>query len=586
MKEVLDIVLNFEKVQSHLKVYPQDEKKVSAFIKEIQGDYNTKVLGAMEKLIDVSFKKLYDGVQLQSPEGFSLKETIESYHVILVPNHQSHADYMALQYIFYKFFQVPVYIAAGKNMNIFPIGEIFKKCGAFFLRRKFDDKLYKAVFQGYINYLLQTDKVVEFFFEGGRTRTGKLLPPRYGLFSMILEAHGQFREKKPLMFIPVSIAHEQIPEERAHAKELGGAKKEQESTRQLLKLFGLFNKKLGTIHVRLGNGIVVNNYTDLKLKTREVAFECFKRVGKGMPITPSSLLSLILLDEPSGALTWQQIEQSAKDIIKYCQYMNIPLTQSLEDNLENSIKLAMDIFLNNKKVELIKRKKINKVFYSVKDDSRVYLLFHKNMILHHFFVPTLINYAWINIFNGRLGDKEDLISYLKQKRIELKYEFYLPSVRELLIESRKIIEYATDKKIENLDEVLSFDVSSMYKLAKVVSPFSTSLNYIYEGYYLGTITLIFLEKKEFDYEEYLKVAQELFEIEIDHGRVISYRESFTVPKLQAVFDYFVKQREIMKKVGEKYKVINLTKLLNLREKFSSDISNQVSIKLKINNEKS
>ena len=201
--DIYETVCSYEKVKNHLKSHPHDRAKICKHLDEIKGGYSNKAVSALETFLDKTFVKLYDGVNLEVPEGFSLKDTLKKYHVVLCPNHQSHADYIAIQYVLYKNFKLPVYIAAGINLNIFPIGPIFKKCGAFFIRRRFDDELYKLAFQGYIYYLLRTDKVVEFFFEGGRTRTGKLLPPKYGLFSMILDAHTQFGEnKKPLMFIP------------------------------------------------------------------------------------------------------------------------------------------------------------------------------------------------------------------------------------------------------------------------------------------------------------------------------------------------------------------------------------------------
>lgn len=586
MSKLYDVVLSYPKVATHLEANPGDKKKILKCIDEIKGDYSKSVLATMEKFIDKTFSKLYDGFNVELPDGFNLKELLEKYHVVLCPNHQSHADYIALQYIFLKQFKVPVYIAAGINLNVFPIGNIFKKCGAFFIRRRFNDEVYKIAFQGYIYYLLKTGKVVEFFFEGGRTRTGKLLPPKYGLFSMILDAHTKFDSGKPLMFIPISIAHEHIPEERAHAKELGGAKKEKESTAQLFKLFKLFNKKLGTVHVKFGEGIVVNEqFDDLKLKTQELAFETFRKVGKGMPITPSALLSLILLDEPTGALTWKQISSRAGEVIDYCEHMNIPLTESLHgDQSLKSLKLAMDMFINNKKVEIIKREKLNQVFYIIKEESRVNLLYHKNMILHHFFVPAVMNATWFNIFNGTIKTEKELIKYLLVKRKELKYEFYLPRTSEMLEEGVAVIEYALGRKIKNLAEVLTFSVDELYLIASKVRRFSTVLSQIYEAYYISIIAVKYLNEKSFTEEEFLQISEELFQMEKEHGRIVKYQESFTVPKMKSTLNFLVNLSILRINDKEEYEVINPGKVSNLIEKFARDVNDQISINLKFNND--
>jgi glycerol-3-phosphate O-acyltransferase len=586
LEDVYKIVCSYEKVSKHLEQHPNDYKKVIKFIDEIKGEYNQRFLTAVEAFVDNTFVKLYDGYNVQLPSGFDLNQILEEYHVVLCPNHQSHADYVALQYIFYKQFRIPVYIAGGINLNIFPIGKIFRKCGAFFIRRKFDDDLYKITFQGYIYYLLHSNKVVEFFFEGGRTRTGKLLPPKYGLFSMILDAHSKFgADKKPLIFIPVSIAHEHIPEEAAHAKELSGAKKQKEKPTQLLKLFKLFNKKLGTVHVKFGDGIIIDKeVTDLKQETQDLAFKCFRQVGQGMLITPSSLLTLILLDEPSGALTWKQIEQKALKVIDYCQYMGIGLTNSLKDEKAiHSLRSAMDMFLNNEKVELIKREKLNQVFYTVNDTSRVHLLYHKNMILHHFFVPAVINATWFNIFNGNIKSSADLRKFLIVKRKELKYEFYLPRTTEMIAEGIRIIEYGIGRRIEGLDEVIELSRDELYKVAALVKPFSSALSYIYEAYYVSAITVKYLSEKPFTEEKFLQVAKELFEMEREHGRIVKYREAFTVPKMKATLDYLINLKIIDVNSQGAYELTEAKRLERLIEKFVTDVNDQVSINLKLGN---
>lgn len=586
MKEVYDVVLSYGKVRSHLEQCPNDKNRILKIIDEISGNYKTSVVGATASFLDKTFLKLYDGVNLKLPEGFNIREMQKRYHIILVPNHQSHADYIALQYILYKEDKIPVYIAAGINLNIFPIGELFKRCGAFFIRRKFEDELYKIAFQGYIYYLLKTDKVVEFFFEGGRTRTGKLLPPKYGLFSMLLDAHTEFDDKKPLMFMPVSIAHEMIPEEKAHAKELSGKKKVKENSTQLLKLFKLFNKKMGTIHVTFGKGIVVNNVKDLKKDTQSLAFECFRAVGKTMPVTPTSLLSMIMLDDPAGALTWQQIECRADDILDYCEHMNIPITDSLaSDKYSASLKVAMDMFINNKKAELIKREKLNQIFYTINEESRTHLLYHKNMILHHFLVPCIINATWFNIFNGNIKSNHALTKYLLTKRKELKYEFYLPEVREMIAETIRVVEYSVGSKIERLDEALEFSAKKLYKVASSVRRFSTAFSYIYEAYYTSAITVKYLGKDPFEIDQFLQVGKELFDMEKEHGRVIKYPESFTIPKMKATLNYLVNLTILsFNEDSKKYQVQDMEKVNFLIEKFARDVNDQVSINLKFNSE--
>lgn len=580
----LETVLTYPKLVERLKDKPDDVQKIKKLFKEIHGEFSPTLVKTAVTFVDATFSKLYDGVNIELPEGMDFHKMNTEGHIILVPNHQSHADYVALTYSMYKKFGVPLRVAAGINLNVFPLGQFFGKAGAFFIRRSFtSDHLYKLTFEAYIYYLLKTNQVVEFFFEGGRTRTGKLLKPKYGLFQMLLEAHSTVKDK-PLMFVPVSLAHEHIPEEKAHARELGGAKKVAESGAQLFKLFKLFNKRLGTIHIHFGQPIVMNGYEgDLKEATQKLAFQNFTEVGRGMPITPSSLLALIMLDEPSGALTWKQIEERAVDVIDYCRAINIPMTPSLScENFRDSLRSALDMFIGNKKIEVLKREKLNQVYYVIKGERRVEVLYHKNMILHHFLVPTIINAAWFNMWNGSITTGMQLTRFLMNKRKELKYEFYLPDHRTMINEALNIISYALGRKVESLEECMTFTPQELYQIATKVRRFSTALSYLYEAYYISSLSVKYLSQENFTQDRFVQVAKELFALEIEHGRVIKYPESFAVPIIKDTLIYFQNLKVIDRNEDRSFKVVDHAKLDESIEKFIRDLNDQVAINLKFN----
>ncbi len=580
----LDTVLTYPKLVERLRNKPEDAQKIKKLFQEIHGEFSPTLVKSAAKVLDATFLKLYDGVNLEVPPGMDFKALKENNHIVLVPNHQSHADYVALTYSMFKNFGVPIRVAAGINLNVFPLGQFFGKAGAFFIRRSFtSDMLYKLTFEGYIYYLLKTGQIVEFFFEGGRTRTGKLLKPKYGLFQMLLEAHAQLKEK-PLMFIPVSLAHEHIPEEKAHARELGGGKKVPEKGTQLFKLIKLVNKRLGTIHIHFGQPIVMDGYEgDLKEATQNLAFANFRAVGRNMPITPSALLALIMLDEPSGALTWKQIEERSLDVIEYCQAMKIPMTPSLSvEKFRDSLRSALDMFIGNKKIEVLKREKLNQVFYVIRGERRVEVLFHKNMILHHFLVPGIINSTWFNVFNGSIKDGMQLTRFLMNKRKELKYEFYLPSLKEMINEALEIISFALGRRVESLEECMRLSSQELYLIATKVRRFSTALSYLYEAYYISCLAIKYLANENFTQERFVQVTKELFSLEIEHGRVIKYPESYAVPIIKDTLIYHQNNRVIDRNEDRSFKVVDHEKLDEFIEKFIRDLNDQVAINLKFN----
>lgn len=587
MKKMSDIVLSYPKLAERIKGKALDKQKVLKNLDEIAGDFSPTVVKGITKMIDSSFKHLYDGINFDVPKNLDLKELVKENSVILVPNHQSHADYIAMTYLLFNNYGLEVYVAGGINLNIFPLGTLFRKAGCFFIRRQFNsDILYKLTFEAYIYYLLKEGKIIEFFFEGGRSRTGKLLPPRFGLFQMLLEAHSAIENPKPIMFMPVSIAHEQVPEQKAHAKELGGALKEKENTTQLLKLFKLFNRQLGTIHVRMQPGHVVDakSVPDIKTATRDLAFECFRSVGKGMPVTPVSLLALILLDEPAGALTWKGIEENAFEVIRFCKQFNIPVTKSLDSDAASiSLSRALDIMIKNKKVQVIEKEKLKQTFYAIKAESRVEVLYFKNMILHHFLVPCFMNATWFNVFNGKIKTANGLTKFLLQQRKELKYEFYLPHTREMIGQALDIISFAVGRKIENLAECFQLTPNELFRIAATVRRFSTAFCHIYETYFIACSTLKYLSNEQFSTERYMQVSKEIFEMERVHGRIVKYSESYTVPNMKNTLDYFMKLEVIDKNFG-KYRVNDLKRIDTLMEHFTQELNDLVSINIKFNNE--
>ena len=579
-KNVLSYPLVVEAINSD-----EDKKTAVKYVEEIHGEFKPSVVASTSKIIDKSFKKLYDKLNLTSSLQKDLRELVKDHHVVLVPNHQSHADYVAITYMIYNHYKLPVYVAGGINLDVFPIGSLFRNSGCFFLRRSFaGDKIYRAVFEGYIFHLLKQGDPIEFFFEGGRSRSGKLLPPRYGLFQMILEAHEKFPEedRKPLLFVPVSIAHEYVPESKAHVRELGGGQKKTESPAQLLKLYKLFSKRLGSIHVHLGEGYVVEKpVQDKKKMTQEIAFKCFLSVGKGIPVTPSALLAMIMLDEPAGAITWEDIEDRGYEIVNYCKEFGIPLTENLASSeWSKSLDQALGIHLRNKRVRKLEKEKLRETFYYIEPEHRLELLYFKNMILHHFLVPCFINATWLNFFNGQINSPSELTRFLLQKRKELKYEFYLPSVKELLSQALKVISYAIGREIKTLEECLEFSHKELYQIAAKLRNFSSAFVHLYEAYYLGGVTLKHLLHEKFNSERFLQVSKEVFDLEKTHGRVIRYSESYSVQVMKNCLAYYQNQQIIQLK-AEKYTIEDFKGLDDRIEKFGTELNNLVAVNFKL-----
>lgn len=585
-KEMEEIVLNYPKLKDRIGNKDEEREKAIKNLKEIRAELSLPFLRTFEKFLDASLSQLYDGINFND-NGKNLKELSQKNNIVLVPNHQSHADYVAINYIYFKKYQSPLFVAGGNNLNIFPIGPLFRRSGCFFIRRTFaNDILYKLTLEAYLHYMLVKGNPIEFFFEGGRSRTGKLLPPRYGLYQMLIEAHNSIPEKDrmPLKFIPVSIVHEYVPEQKSLVRELDGGKKKKESAGQVFGLVRLFSYQFGNVHINVGHPVDMPpvDMDNLKTQTQKLAFECFLEVGKNMRVTPTSLLAMILLDEPTGALKWEEILSKARHIVAYCQKFNVPITDSITpENLEKSLERSIDILIGNKKVEAIGNPNGNHVFYSIKDDSRKEILYFKNTVLHHFLVPWIVNMGWVNLFSGHITNVDDLKKFFISQRKQLMHEFYLPTVKEFLNSTLDIVSDAVGREVKTLEECMELSHKELYQILQKVSLFSRACNYLMEAYYVCGLTLTALSKeyKEgFKMETFLKKYKEVFESERKLKRIIKYAESYSVPLSKSSLQYFVHTGIVASNSGY-YAVTDSQKLGEVLTKVESDLSSQLSINL-------
>ena len=187
---------------------------------EIAANYSQPFVTFMAALLGRLWTRLYDGVEFEHVE--KLHEIGDGAEIIYVPCHRSHMDYLLLSYVIYrKGFAVP-HVAAGVNLDMPVIGHFLRKGGAFFMRRSFKGEvLYGAVFTQYLGFMMARGHPLEYFIEGGRSRTGRMLAPRTGMLSMTLRSY--LREpNRPVVFMPVYFGYERIVEGRTYIGELSG----------------------------------------------------------------------------------------------------------------------------------------------------------------------------------------------------------------------------------------------------------------------------------------------------------------------------------------------------------------------------
>jgi len=211
----------------------QARRKAEKHAYEIAADVSYPTVRILHRVLKRLWTKLYDGVELSGIDR--LKAVADDHELVYVPCHRSHVDYLLLSYILYvQGYSLP-HIAAGVNLNLPVVGGLLRKGGAFFLRRTFSGQpLYAAVFSVYLKEILQRGHALEYFVEGGRSRSGRLLPAKVGMLGMTIQAY--LRDAKtPVAFVPVYFGYERLLEGNAFTNELAGKKKQKETVFALLK---------------------------------------------------------------------------------------------------------------------------------------------------------------------------------------------------------------------------------------------------------------------------------------------------------------------------------------------------------------
>ena len=229
------------------------ERKARKAVLAIAADMSYPATRVLDRLLTGFWRRVYEGVRVSGIER--LRAVAQTHTVVYVPCHRSHIDYLLLSHVLHHRGLMIPHIAAGDNLDLPVVGGVLRRGGAFFMRRSFArDRVYAAVFAEYLYQVFRRGHSVEYFIEGGRTRTGRLLPARAGLLQMTLDAHRRGLPR-PLAFAPVFLGYEKVIEAGSYVDELRGATKKSETIGDVLRGLRLARQFLGTAQVCFGEPI-------------------------------------------------------------------------------------------------------------------------------------------------------------------------------------------------------------------------------------------------------------------------------------------------------------------------------------------
>jgi len=376
------------------------QKEANRALRSIAAKQNSTVLALTAPLMSLVFHRIYDGIEVDEAGLEKAMKVATKTPVVLVPSHKSHVDYLVMSFVLWQRGYSPPLVAAGANLSFFPLGTFFRRCGGFFLRRSFrSDKIYAAAFKAYLKKLVQDGITHEFFPEGGRSRNGKLLAPKMGLFSWLVDAVLE-GAREDLHFIPVAIDYERVVELSSYSAELKGKAKKNEDIGRLLASSKVLTKRYGSIHLRFANPISLAQLlqehnlerSDIK-ETQKTALvqalssKVMHAISQATTITPHALLATALLAHQKRGLLGDEIAERIGCLRHLAAHMGAPVSTSL-NNAPSSpcvlgpIEEAMHRFVAEKSVRVAQTE--NHTIFQVQEDKRLELSFNKNSLLNWF----------------------------------------------------------------------------------------------------------------------------------------------------------------------------------------------------------
>ena len=400
-------------------------------LREIASRYHPAFISLMRPLMAWLFGRIFKSVEVDEEGLERVRRAAADAPIVLCPSHKSYVDFLVLPWLLYENGMTPPHVAAGINLAFWPFGAIARRGGAFFIRRKVKgDRIYTAVLRAYVKHLLRDRFPQEFYVEGGRSRTGKLLFPKTGLVSMEVDAWLD-GAADDVLFVPIAIDYEQLIEAGSYARELEGGEKPRESLGGLLRAVKVLFHRYERLYVqfeepfslralaeeRLGGGTrtlsvdeswegeASRSSTAISLLGRDgqpdakrrlvqaVANRIAYRISRAVTVTPVGLLAAALLSHVrrgiGAAEVMRRVELLRALAVEGGARLAPGLAGAPADPREpGPVRDAVRGLLAR---QLLREQRAgDEVIYQVPEDRRTLLDYHRNAVIHRFVSPALV----------------------------------------------------------------------------------------------------------------------------------------------------------------------------------------------------
>lgn len=421
--EIIEEILHDDEMYSFLKDLTKEDKKdfvelrrdARKMLDEIAADYNPTTVRFMVQILTWVFGKLYSGMEIKLEQLDKVRILAREMPVVYIPCHKSHLDYLIVSYLLYKNNMSLPYIVSGVNLNFWPIGSIFRGGGAFFIRRSFKGKrLYSKVFYKYTEYLIKQGIPIEFFIEGTRSRTGKIVFPKLGFLSMLLEAVIKSGQKN-LCIVPVSVNYEHIFEKNFYLNEAVGKKNEGENIGTMLRHRNMAKQKQGRMYLEIAEPFTL---TDLLWEKRsrlpkgrqgsmDMAARLANKVSHAINTysiaTPFAIVSAVLLSQGIKGYRLAKIIRGAELLLGHLRVLNVRVVGIGEEWVQGVLDwMEKEKIISSEDDD--DQEMDDDRFYFIDEDKRMSLTIYKNSIVHHYCFISILSVCFLAAGEARADE--------------------------------------------------------------------------------------------------------------------------------------------------------------------------------------
>ena len=443
------------------------------YASEIASDQSYRVIRFFSIILTWLWNRLYNGIEVSHLER--VRAVSDNAEIVYVPCHRSHIDYLLLSYVLYHNGLALPHIAAGINLNLFLVGPLLRRAGAFFMRRSFkEDLLYKAVFDEYIHLLLSKGYSLEYFVEGGRSRTGGMLTPRPGMINMTLR--GYYRDHhRDIQFVPVYFSYERVLEISSYLDERKGHQKKTESLRDLFGVFRYFKLDFGQVSVNFGEPISLEQFLSMRVDSdlemiepdkhkaicRELGHHIVQGINAAIPVNPTQILATLFVHAGHLEIPEERLRRQLRFLTTLIEADQI---SSIFDQSDAQI---IDYFLSTSGAE--RQLRDGEPMITITPGGLIDMRYYSNSVTHLFVLPSLIANRLIQ---EPMIDPEpffDQLTVLAPLLDAICFSKLAPSA-ERIYELLEIFDYKTEGQQVSSARVDSPLASDLIQIAGIIEP--------------------------------------------------------------------------------------------------------------------